>query len=106
MDSSLVVFEETLSNWPEDVPGVQCICNQYTECVFQNGKYDFAKELMNRWFHSVWEVQHSRCEEDSLEGENSHSLGSLDLASGFNLDAWVSSSSKIDAVFGLLNLSL
>ncbi|GFZ14886.1 hypothetical protein Acr_24g0010760 [Actinidia rufa] len=106
VDSSFVGFKEALSNWPEDVPGVQCIWNQYAECVLQNGKYDFAKELMNQWFHSVWEVQHSRCEEDSLEEENSHSVCSLDLASGFNLDAWVSNSSEIDAVFGLLNLSL
>ncbi|XP_057487483.1 uncharacterized protein LOC130773556 isoform X1 [Actinidia eriantha] len=106
VDSSFVGFKEALSNWPEDVPGVQCIWNQYAECVLQNGKYDFAKELMNQWFHSVWEVQHSQCEEDSLEEENSHSVGSLDLASGFNLDAWVSNSSETDAVFGLLNLSL
>lgn len=42
-------FEDTVSNWPEGVAGIQCIWNQYVECALSNGKLDFAKELMLRW---------------------------------------------------------
>ncbi|KAL7228845.1 hypothetical protein ACSBR2_007518 [Camellia fascicularis] len=103
-DLGFVGFEEALNNWPEDVPAVQCIWNQYAEFALQNGRFDFVKELMNRWFHSVWQVQYSRYEVDLMDGENS--LGSLDLASTLNPDAWFCNSSEIDIVFGLLNLSL
>ncbi|KAL6980500.1 hypothetical protein U1Q18_022138 [Sarracenia purpurea var. burkii] len=103
-DPSFAGFEEALNNWPEEVPGVQCIWNQYAESALRNGGFEFAKELMNRWFDSVWKVQHSRFEVDSMESEKS--LGSLALTSALNLDTWVSNNSEINAVFGLLNLSL
>lgn len=101
---SFAGFEEALSNWPEEVPGVQCIWNQYAEFALQNHKFKFARELMSRWFHSVWQLQNSPYEVDSMGGENS--LGSLVSASALDIDAWICNSSGRDVVFGLLNLSL
>ncbi|XP_058208420.1 uncharacterized protein LOC131321424 isoform X1 [Rhododendron vialii] len=103
-DLSFAGFEEALSNWPEEVPGVQCIWNQYAEFALQNHKFKFARELMSRWFHSVWQLQNSPYEVDSMGGENS--LGSLVSASALDIDAWICNSSGRDVVFGLLNLSL
>ncbi|RVW49444.1 hypothetical protein CK203_080201 [Vitis vinifera] len=68
-------FEDALSNWPKESPGIQCIWSQYAEYALRNGSFDVAKEIMSRWYNSVWKVQF---------------LGS----------------SKMDAMFGLLNLSL
>lgn len=96
---SFVGFEEALSNWLEEVPGVQCIWNQYAEYALQNGRCNFVKELMDRWFHSVWKVQGSQHNIlDNMDGENSFGLP--------DPDALICTSSKIDVTFGLLNLSL
>lgn len=76
---NFVGFEEALGNWMEEVPGVQCIWNQYVESALRNGRFEFAKELLDRWFHCVWEVQFAQNE---------------------------ISDPDTDAVFGLLNLSL
>ncbi|XP_052204399.1 uncharacterized protein LOC127809565 [Diospyros lotus] len=103
-NASFLGFEEALVNWPEEVPGIQCIWNQYAEYALQNGRVDFAKELMDRWFHCVWQVQYQQYVADSMDGDNS--LTSPNLASTLDPDTWISNSSEIDAVFGLLNLSL
>lgn len=103
-DLSFAGFEEVLSNWPEEAPGVQCIWNQYAEFALQNGKIDFVRELMSRWFHSVWQLQNSQYEVDSMGVENS--LDSLVSASALDIDNWICNSSGRDVVFGLLNLSL
>ncbi|KAA8534236.1 hypothetical protein F0562_031753 [Nyssa sinensis] len=103
-DLSFVGFEKALSSWPEEVPGVQCIWNQYAECAFQNGKFEFVEELMDRWFHSLWNVQSQNGFSDTMDRENS--LGSLESASASDPDAWMANFSQIDVLFGLLNLSL
>ncbi|XP_044507926.1 uncharacterized protein LOC123227264 isoform X3 [Mangifera indica] len=104
-DSSFMGFEEALLKWPKEIPGIQCIWNQYAEYALLNGRPGFAKELMDRWFHSVWKVQYS--EVDILgtrDGEISH--GSLESTSASNLDFSASRENQMDVMFGLLNLSL
>lgn len=84
VDATYAAFEEVLSNWVGD-SGIQCIWNQYAEYALQNGKVDFAKEIMERWFHSISDIHHSKT---------------------IDVSAWISSSTQTDTVFGLLNLSL
>ncbi|KAL8103027.1 hypothetical protein AgCh_027530 [Apium graveolens] len=92
-------FESALSNWLEEVPGFQCIWNQYAECALQSGRESYAQTLMDRWFHSVWKVKCSQNKIlDTLDGEKSP--GSQ------NPDAYASSSRDADLSFGLLNFSI
>ncbi|XP_021910329.1 uncharacterized protein LOC110824099 isoform X3 [Carica papaya] len=94
-DLTFARFEETLNNWPEEAPGIQCIWNQYAEFALQNGKSGFVKELMVRWFSSVWEVQYPQMENlNFLDGSQS----------GGTVTA--TNSNKMDVLFGFLNLSL
>ncbi|CAK9176489.1 unnamed protein product [Ilex paraguariensis] len=105
LDPSFIGFEEALGNWLEGVPGVQCIWNQYAECALRNGRFDFVQKLMDRWHHSVWEVQCAQCGvSDTMDAQNSNSSPKTFPAG--DPDAWISVSSKVDVVFGLLNLSL
>ncbi|XP_062092706.1 uncharacterized protein LOC133798443 isoform X2 [Humulus lupulus] len=89
-------FEETLGSWPKEVPGIQCIWNQYAQCAVKNGGYEFGKALMDRWFHSVWEVH------DKQNGMNSENI---ELAS-VSISETLPTLSPIDVMFGFLNLSL
>ncbi|XP_019254276.1 PREDICTED: uncharacterized protein LOC109233004 isoform X2 [Nicotiana attenuata] len=57
-DGSFEGFEDALDNWYDEVPGAQCIWNQYVECALRDCKRDFAEELMARWFQSSW--KHSK----------------------------------------------
>ncbi|KAK9283560.1 hypothetical protein L1049_011808 [Liquidambar formosana] len=103
-DLSFVGFEEALSKWPNEVPGIQCIWNQYAEYALQNGRFDFAKELMLRWRHSSWEAQYPQNGIlDAIDGDNPCSVES---ASASNWGASISYSKRSDVMFGLLNLSL
>ena len=98
-------FEDALSNWPKEAPGIQCIWNQYAEYALRNGSFDDAKEIMSRWYNSVWKVQYPQSHSFSgTSGDNSCCSWESTLAS--NVDISVSGSSKMDAMFGLLNLSL
>ncbi|KAK1378091.1 RNA-binding family protein [Heracleum sosnowskyi] len=98
-DTSFDGFERALSNWLEDVPGVQCIWNQYVEYALQSGRESYVQTLMDRWFHSVWKVKCSQHKIfDTLDGEMSP--GSQ------NPDAYVSNSRDFDLSFGLLNFSI
>lgn len=92
-------FEEILRNWPKEVPGIQCIWNQYAQCAVQNGGYECGKELMDRWFHSVREVYN--LQNGILPGMDSESI---ELASDSILET-LSSLNPIDVMFGFLNLS-
>ncbi|XP_044512470.1 uncharacterized protein LOC123230347 [Mangifera indica] len=104
-DSSFMGFEKALMKWPKEVPGIQCIWNQYAEYALLNGRPGFAKELMDRWFHSVWKVQFSEVDIlDAMDAEISHGL--LESTSISNLGFSVSSKNQMDVMFGLLNLSL
>lgn len=98
-NTSFPGFERALSNWLEDVPGVQCIWNQYAEFALQSGRESYVQTLMDRWFHSVWRVKCSQHKTlDTLDGEKSR--GSQ------NPDAYICNSRDIDLSFGLLNFSI
>lgn len=98
-------FEEVLRNWPDEAPGLQCIWNQYAECVLQTGKMDFVKELMERWFRSVRKAQNLHHEGvQSNSSDDSNTL--LQSASASHLCAWFSGYNQTDRVYGMLNLSL
>lgn len=98
-NTSFAGFERAISNWLEDVPGVQCIWNQFAEYALQSGRESYVQTLMDRWFHSVWRVKCSQHEIlDTPVGEKSPGLQ--------NPDAHICNSSDIDLSFGLLNLSL
>ncbi|XP_016650143.1 PREDICTED: uncharacterized protein LOC103332619 isoform X3 [Prunus mume] len=105
VDSHFERFEEALSNWPKEVPGVQCIWNQYVEYALQNGRYDFGKEVMNRWFRSVWKVHYLQIGTlDEMNCDNSDR--SQGLASNSIKQALSSNPKQMDIMFGYLNLSL
>uniref|UniRef100_A0A1D1XR75 60S ribosomal protein L10 n=2 Tax=Anthurium amnicola TaxID=1678845 RepID=A0A1D1XR75_9ARAE len=102
-ESFIEGFEEALHNWPREIPGCQCLWNQYAEYALEYGRVDFAEKLMELWFHSFCETQTLQCgeEEARLDGLcDSHELpSSLSPGASFY-------SSKKDTVFGLLNLCL
>ncbi|XP_047341258.1 uncharacterized protein LOC124944950 [Impatiens glandulifera] len=84
-------FEEVIDDWKDnEVYRVQCIWNQYAENALKNGRFDFVKRIMDRWFQSVWKVQYPQCGNDGMNIEFPND-------NGF---------SKTEVTFGLLNLSL
>ncbi|KAF9599100.1 hypothetical protein IFM89_033707 [Coptis chinensis] len=97
-------FEEALRKWPREIPGVQCIWNQYAHCAVVSGGLDFAKQLMLRWFESV-------CKGDCLQNgerdlmEDDCFYGSSESCSPKPDVCFTHFDSK-DELFGLLNLSL
>ncbi|KAF3433744.1 hypothetical protein FNV43_RR24847 [Rhamnella rubrinervis] len=102
---SFIGFEETLSNWPKDVPGIQCIWNQYAEYVLQNGNFDIGKKIMDRWFNSAWNFGHH--ENGIFNDMDSCNMDRLQAsAPGLYLDNPSSNPNQVDVMFGYLNLSL
>lgn len=101
-DSLFERFEEALAEWPKEVPGIQCVWNQYVECALQDGRFDLAKEVMDRWFRSDWKVHY--LQNGTLDGmkhvNSNNSLGdSVQQALG-------SDPNRMDVMFGHLNLAL
>ncbi|XP_058109763.1 uncharacterized protein LOC131252970 isoform X3 [Magnolia sinica] len=96
-------FEEALRNWPREVPGIQCLWNQYAEYALENGSVSFAEELMCRWFESSWKVQDA--ENGKLDLGGSSLRSSSEIPSSANSGSCAPSNPK-DELFGLLNLSL
>ncbi|CAL0308299.1 unnamed protein product [Lupinus luteus] len=102
---SFMGFEEAINMWPKEVPGIQCIWNQYIENAIQNQRIDFAKEITAHWFHTVWQMQDiPNVRVGATDGHNS--CGSLGLNSKSVPETSTPDLSQIDAVFGFLNLSL
>ena len=102
---SFMGFEEAISRWPNEVPGVHCIWNQYIENAIRDRRIDFAKEITARWFHSVWQVQDlPKGGMDTSDGGNSY--GSLGSNSKPASDTSSSDYKQMDMMFGFLNLSL
>ncbi|KAK1571340.1 hypothetical protein Q3G72_015369 [Acer saccharum] len=97
-------FEEALINWPKEVSGIQCIWNQYAEYALQSGRTGFAKELMDRWFHSIWKVKYPQYVLDDRGGDISNGLPESTMTS--YPDISVSDKNQMDVMFGFLNLSL
>ncbi|XP_048421401.1 uncharacterized protein LOC103948392 isoform X4 [Pyrus x bretschneideri] len=101
-DSLFERFEEALAEWPKEVPGIHCVWNQYVECALQDGRFDLAKEVMDRWFRSDWKVHY--LQNGTLDGmkhvNSNNSLGdSVRQALG-------SDPNRMDVMFGHLNLAL
>ncbi|KAI3879922.1 hypothetical protein MKW98_018161 [Papaver atlanticum] len=78
-------FEKALHSWPKDVPGIQCIWNQYVQYALEKGEIKFAEVLMVRWFEDSWKVSSLQAEEP---------------------DGCISYPKSKDELFGLLNLAL
>ncbi|KAF8046820.1 hypothetical protein N665_3392s0003 [Sinapis alba] len=86
-------FEELLKQEPKDASGIQWIWNQYAEYALQGGRNDSARELMSRWYTSVWDV--SSCKKKTgLTNEETEEEGET------------VASDQVDVMFGYLNLSL
>ncbi|KAL8162173.1 hypothetical protein V2J09_013662 [Rumex salicifolius] len=96
-------FEEALSKWPKELPGIQCIWNQFAEYALQNGGSLVGKEIMLRWYDSVSKAQSSQIRAANKDdyGENNKDYVEL-----FDYDYSESKLGCMDATFGLLNLSL
>ncbi|KAK6933210.1 putative zinc-finger domain [Dillenia turbinata] len=95
-------FRDVITDWPKEIPGVQCLWNQYAEVALKSGKADFAKDLLKGWFNHVWKVQYP--ETSSLgpaDCDKAHSL----LTSA-TVDNSIANSNQVDTMFGWLNLSL
>ncbi|KAL3732194.1 hypothetical protein ACJRO7_028948 [Eucalyptus globulus] len=104
-DLSLSGFENALSKWPREAPGLHCIWNQFAEYALQNGRQDHAKDIMDRWFLSAWQVRYPHDEGVAgMDQDNSCSFPRI--ASQADRQAAASSYGQLDEIFGLLNLSL
>nr|KYP50759.1 hypothetical protein KK1_027449 [Cajanus cajan] len=102
---SFMEFEEAIRRWPREVPGIQCIWNQYIENAIHNQRIDLAKSITVRWFHSVWQVQDlPNGGMETTDGGNT--CCSLGLDSKSVSDRSSSDRKQIDTMFGFLNLSL
>lgn len=102
---SFMGFEEAIRRWPREVPGIQCIWNQYIENAIHNQRIDLAKSITVRWFHSVWQVQDlPNGGMETTDGGNT--CCSLGLDSKSVSDRSSSDRKQIDTMFGFLNLSL
>ncbi|XP_057436393.1 uncharacterized protein LOC130728829 isoform X2 [Lotus japonicus] len=94
---SFVVFEEAINRWPKNVPGIQCIWNQYTTNAIHNGSIDLAKEITVRWFHSAWQVQDLPCDRMDTTVDDNCCVSVGSDSTGYK---------QIDMMFRYLNLSL
>ncbi|KAL0740166.1 hypothetical protein Bca4012_081679 [Brassica carinata] len=86
-------FEELLKQEPKDASGIQWIWNQYAEYALQGGRDDSARELMSRWYTSVWDV--SLCKRKTALANEETEEEDESVASD-----------HVDVMFGYLNLSL
>ncbi|XP_030512546.1 uncharacterized protein LOC115726702 isoform X2 [Rhodamnia argentea] len=98
-------FENALNKWPREAPGFHCIWNQFAEYALQNGRHDLAKDIMDRWFLSAWQVRYPH-DEGVAEMDQDNSCSSPIVASQADSHAAASSYSRMDEIFGFLNLSL
>ncbi|XP_059309051.1 uncharacterized protein LOC132060167 isoform X1 [Lycium ferocissimum] len=105
VDGTFEGFEDAIDNWFEEVPGVQCIWNQYVQCALQDKKRDFVEGLMTRWLQYSWKHKYSQnsCL-DTVDSDNSQSLPQT--ASVSDIAVLFSNSSQNDIVFGMLNCSI
>ncbi|XP_038890115.1 uncharacterized protein LOC120079791 isoform X3 [Benincasa hispida] len=103
-DETVVAFEQAIGNWPKEVPGIQCIWNQYAEYLLQNGRIKCTEELMVRWFESTPKMDCSKTR--TLDNGDCDCLNLLDYASGSIVHAMDCSPNEVDVVFWYLNLSV
>lgn len=48
--AGISVFQESLINWPDNKPGIQCLWNLFVHYALKLKGVDFAKDLSNQWF--------------------------------------------------------
>ncbi|KAF5201096.1 zinc finger C3H1 domain protein [Thalictrum thalictroides] len=103
-DRSFERFDEAIRSWHKETPGLQCIWNQYAQCALESEGLNFAKELMVRWFESVWKVECTPSGKLDVmdDGDMYNSPESLSP----NPDVCLTFSNPMDEMFGLLNLAL
>ncbi|KAM0953297.1 putative zinc-finger domain, NURS complex subunit red1 [Dioscorea sansibarensis] len=89
-------FEETLSDWPKEISGVQCVWNQYFEFILKEGAIELAQKVIDRWYHNFSCVKQDTETGNTAEMKND----SVKLPS----HAYLSTSR--DDIFSVLNLSL
>ncbi|KAK4799179.1 hypothetical protein SAY86_024544 [Trapa natans] len=98
-------FENVIRKWPNDVDGFHCIWYQYAEYALDSGKTDLAKELMERWFSSIWKLKYPDFDAYHIETTNLWDDSSRP-APVSSLGFPATAMSNMDLVYGLLNLSL
>ncbi|KAG5062608.1 hypothetical protein JHK85_003791 [Glycine max] len=82
---SFMGFEEAINRWSIEVPGIQCIWNQYIENAIHNRRIDLAKAITIWWFKSIWQVQVQNLPNGGMEiTDDGNSCGSLGLDSKSN----------------------
>ncbi|CAH2058713.1 unnamed protein product [Thlaspi arvense] len=94
-------FEKLLKQKPEEASGIQCIWNQYAECALQGGNHNSARELMSRWYVSVWDVLSRKSKTVVANEEGGDDIFLKSALSDLNV-----ASDQVDEMFGYLNLSL
>ncbi|CAI0443087.1 unnamed protein product [Linum tenue] len=95
--STLDGFENALTNWPKEAPGIVGLWNQYIQVALERRGPDLAKQLLVRWFNSISEVTST---------DSNHSVESLASVSVSSSEFSVPYSNRMDIMFGYLNLSL
>lgn len=98
-------FENAISKWPNGADGFQCLWYQFAEYVLKSRKTDVAKELMERWFSSVWKLRYPELDVDHIDTTNLCE-DSCSPASVSSPSFSASATSNMDLIYGLLNLSL
>ncbi|XP_038980951.1 uncharacterized protein LOC103716970 isoform X2 [Phoenix dactylifera] len=96
-------FEEVVSNWPKEVPGIQCLWNQYVEHAIAHGRIELAEQLITCWFQCFWEVKDLPCR--NLEGRDDGSCSSPALPSHVESEGDGHANLE-DDIYGHLNLSV
>ncbi|KAJ0987751.1 hypothetical protein J5N97_006107 [Dioscorea zingiberensis] len=89
-------FEEILSNWPKEMPGVQCVWNQYVEYILKDGRIEFAQKVMDQWYQNFSCIK--------LDTETGNIVEKKDDA--VELPSYVNISTSTDDIFSVLNLYL
>ncbi|KAH7656903.1 TPR-like protein [Dioscorea alata] len=89
-------FEETLSDWPKEISGIQCVWNQYFEFILKEGGIELVQKVIDRWYHNFSCVKQDTETGNTVEMKND----SVKLPS----HAYLSTSK--DDIFSVLNLSL
>ncbi|XP_010922378.1 uncharacterized protein [Elaeis guineensis] len=102
-DVVLIGFEEVVSNWPKEVPGIQCLWNQYVEHAIAHGRIELAEQLITCWFQCFWEVKDPPCR--NLEGRDD-GLCSLSALPSHVESKGAGHANLEDDIYGYLNLSL
>ncbi|KAG4401945.1 hypothetical protein GLYMA_02G093802v4 [Glycine max] len=97
---SFMGFEEAINRWSIEVPGIQCIWNQYIENAIHNRRIDLAKAITIWWFKSIWQVQVQNLPNGGMEiTDDGNSCGSLGLDSKSVSDRSSYDHKQIDMMF-------